>query len=536
MKSERKWYRMWKILSFALSLFIQVYWFKFLKKPSKDWDKLWDKFGRQFRETLFELQGLLIKVGQMLSIRADLLPNQFIKQIEDLVDQVPPSPWNDIKEVLEREWQGSIEKKLQAIEPRAVASASIGEVYRGVLRDGTEVAIKVQRPTIPSIVRTDFQSLAIIIWFAHYFAPVPKGFISFKKLFQELKQVIERELDYKKEMNTAKHFQQRFQAIPNLKIPTVYEELCTSKVLVMEWIEGFRITDIQSLERNNIDRIELAQRLFQIFLPQWLEAGMFHADPHSGNVLIKEDGTLVLLDFGMVGEISKADAANFQGLLEGILLKNYSKAVEALLNLGFLLPGTNLKSIEKLLADAISFDLSQLKELDLFRVKKDMTELIYSLPVQVPTRFVFLGRSFVTIEGIFFSLCPEKEPLEIIKPVFINWLNQSDTNKWKLFFKWVHSLPVFQIIHSITGLIEKPQQFLDQKELQQQRDFQFTIFENKKKQVFILGLIGVIGVFFGVYEQIEVIWKGSLGLIGISFIGYVICSWQQKKWLKSIRK
>lgn len=536
MKSERKWYRMWKVLSFALSLFLQVYWYKVWKKTAADWDKLWEKLGKQFRETLFELQGLLIKVGQMLSIRADLLPNHFIKQIEDLVDQVPPSPWEDIKKVLEREWQGPIEDKIQSIEPKAVASASIGEVYRGVLKDGTEVAVKVQRPTIQSIVQTDFRTLSIIIWFAHYFAPVPKGFISFKKLYQELKQVIERELDYRKEMESAQHFQQRFQSFSKLKIPTVYEELSSSQVLVMEWVEGFRITDVHSLDHYQIDRVELAEMLFRVFLPQWLEAGMFHADPHSGNVLVKDDGTLVLLDFGMVGEISKADASNFQSLLEAILLKNYSKAAEVLLNLGFLLPGANLKTIEKLLADALSFDLSQLKEMDLFSVQRQMNDIVKSLPVQVPTRFVFLGRSFVTIEGIFFTLCPEKEPLEIMKPAFLDWLNQSDTNKWKLFFKWVQSQPAFQIVHSVTDLMKKPQQFLELKELMQQRDFQFAIFENQKKQSLILGLFGLIGAFCGIYVQTEIVWQGSLGLIGASLIGYGINSWKQRKWLKSIQK
>src|SRR5574342_123696 len=103
MKSEKKMYRMWKVLSFALSVFVQVYWYKFRNKPAADWEMLWEKLGRKFRQTLFELEGLLIKVGQMLSIRADLLPNSFIKQIEDLVDQVPPSPWEDIKIVLEKE-------------------------------------------------------------------------------------------------------------------------------------------------------------------------------------------------------------------------------------------------------------------------------------------------------------------------------------------------------------------------------------------------------------------------------------------------
>lgn len=538
MKSERKLYRMWRVLTFALSVFIQVYWYKIRKKPAADWESLWSKIGRDFRQMLFDLEGLLIKVGQMLSIRADLLPNAFIKQIEDLVDQVPPSEWEEIKKVLEKGWDGKIEDKLLSIEPKAIASASIGEVYRGRLKDGSEVAVKVQRPTIQSIVQTDFKSLSIIIWFAHHFAPVPKGFISFKLLFKELKQVIERELDFRKEMDTAIHFEQRFKSFSGLKIPKVYAELCTSKVLVMEWVEGVRVTDVEALERFEVDTDELAQRIFRLFLPQWLEAGIFHADPHSGNMLVKSDGTLVLLDFGMVGEISKNDAANFQSLLEAILLKNYSKATEVLVNLGFLLPNADLKIVEKMLAEALSLDLAQLKELDLFAVKKQMNDVIRSLPIQVPTRFVFLGRSFVTIEGMLHTISPNKEILEIVKPAFIDWLNNSETNKWKLFLKWINSQPIFQIFHSVTDLLNKPQLFLEQKENQQLREFQFMIFESQKKHSFTLGVVGVSGIFIGLYLQTPALWQGAVGVVGLSLCGYIVSSLRQRKWMKkfSFRK
>ncbi|HJV30752.1 MAG TPA: AarF/UbiB family protein, partial [Bacillales bacterium] len=206
MNANRKLYRMWKVITFALSVVIRVYWYRICKKSASEKEELWGRIGKQFRETLFELEGLLIKVGQFLSIRADLLPNGFIKQIEDLVDQVPPSPWEEIEKVLEKEWHGQLEDKLHSIDPNVVASASIGEVYRGKLKDGTDVAVKVQRPTIQSIVKTDFRSLSIIIWFVHHFAPVPKRFIDFKRLYQELKQVIERELDFQKEMETANQF------------------------------------------------------------------------------------------------------------------------------------------------------------------------------------------------------------------------------------------------------------------------------------------------------------------------------------------
>jgi predicted unusual protein kinase regulating ubiquinone biosynthesis (AarF/ABC1/UbiB family) len=535
MKSEKKWYRMFKVISFALTVFIQVYSYKIRRKKTADWEKLWAKVGRDFRQLLFDLEGLLIKVGQMLSIRADLLPNSFIEQIKDLVDQVPPSQWEEIKSVLEKEWDCPIHDKLSFIEPKAIASASIGEVYRGVLIDGTKIAVKVQRPTIKSIIQTDFRSLSIIIWFAHHFAPVPKRFISFKMLLQELKQVIGRELDFIKEMETAIYFEQRFQSFSYVKIPKVYKELCTSQVMVMEWVDGVRITDVDSLERFQVNRDELAQRLFRVFIPQWLEAGIFHADPHSGNVLVQSDGTLVLLDFGMVGEISRNDAANFQSLLEAIFLKNYSKAAEVLVNLGFLLPEANLKMIENVLADALTMDLAQLKELDLLTLKKEMNDIVKTVPIQVPTRFVFLGRSFVTIEGMVHTVSPNQRTLDIVKPAFIDWLNQNESNKWKLVLKWVHSQPIFQVFHSITDLLQKPQQYLKIKESQQLREFQFVIFENQKKQSFYLGVFGVIGIFVGVYVETTILWQGAMGLVGFTVLSYLVSSYRQRSWVRRIK-
>lgn len=532
MKYKQKSRRMWVILSFALSVFLRVYWYKLMKKSEIEREKLWGNIGQEFRQLLFDLEGLLIKVGQFLSIRADLLPNSFISQIQDLVDQVPPSNWEEIKMVIEKELGGPIEQFIQSIDPKAVASASIGEVYRGILKDGTEVAVKVQRPMIKSIITIDFRALSIIIWFADHFAPVPKGFINFKMLLQELKTVIEKEVDFKKELEAIQHFRHRFQSFQGLAIPKTYPNLSTSKVLVMEWVEGARITDLDFLGENSIDRAELAQRLFRLFIPQWLEAGIFHADPHAGNVLVKADGTIILLDFGMVGEISKKDALNFQDLIQAILAKNYAMAVKVLIDLGFIQPGANTKAIEPVLKEAFSFDFNQLKEMDLFQVKKDLNEMIKSLPIQVPTRFIFLGRSFVTIEGMLHSISPDQELLEIAKPAFIDWLNHGNQSKWKLVLKWIHSQPVFQIFHSITDLLEAPNRYLEQTKALKQREFYFTKFENQKKQAFFLAILGVAGVFAGLYINEAILWKGAAGIVGLSIITYFINNKNQKKWLK----
>ncbi|MDR6999192.1 AarF/UbiB family protein [Neobacillus niacini] len=531
MKSKNKLVRVSKVLSLFSIIFLQIYWYKIRKKPKAEWDKLWGRIGERFRKTLFELEGLLIKIGQILSTRADLLPNAFIHQIEDLTDHVPPSDWSDIRAILEKQWGNTFHQHFHLIEKTAIASASIGEVYKGVLKNGTEVAIKVKRPNIDSVIQTDFRILSFIIWFADHLVPIPKGFINFKVLFKELKQVIERELDYSKELETILLFKDRFSDMHDVQIPSVYSELSTSNVLVMEWLEGIRLTDMEALKHIEVSRKEMAKKLMKLFLPQWLEPGMFHADPHPGNVLVSKEGKIILLDFGMVGEITKKDATYFQGLIESFLSKNYAKAVDCLFHLGFLLPESETRIIERLLAEFISFQPAQLKEMDLLALKMEMNDLIQTLPIQVPTRFVFLGRSFVTIEGIIRNLVPEEDPIEIGKPVFIEWLNKQG-NKWSFVWQWIQSQPIFKLFHSVTDFLNAPQKIEQLKEIEQRRQFQFTIFENQKKQLFQLTLLGFTGIAIGLYTLHPLIWKLSVGISVFSIIAYIISSFKLKKWMK----
>lgn len=518
----------------AFFIFSKIYWFKFRKKPQDEWNQLWEEVGTKFRKTLFELEGLLIKVGQILSTRADLLPKPFIKQIQDLTDQVPPSNWEDIENILVETWAAPIHEIFDSVETTAIASASIGQVHKGVLKNGEKVAIKVQRPHIQSILQTDFRTFAIIIWFAEHFVPVPKGFINFKVLFQEIKQVIERELDYTKEQQTLESFRRRFKDMNGLIIPKTYPEYCSSRVLVMEWVEGVKISDVQDFYDK--DKKALAQKLIEIFLPQWLEPGLFHADPHPGNVLLSKEGEVILLDFGMIGEISNKDAIHFQGLIESVLTKNYAKTVECLTQLGFLLPEANQRTIEKLVEDLMSFELSQLKEMDPISIKREINDIVQALPIQVPTRFVFLGRSFVAVEGIVQQLIAEDEWLELIKPVFIDWLNKEGNQKWSIFWQWIQALPVFKMVRSVQEFLQLPQKLEDVKEIEQRREFQFRVFESHKKHVFQLSLVGVVGIGVGIVASHTLVLYLSSGLTALSGIGFMIVTYKQKKWLKYMQE
>ncbi|WP_042349348.1 ABC1 kinase family protein [Bacillus massiliigorillae] len=532
MKTKSKLVRIYKVLSMFLVIFLQLYWYKIRRKPKADWEQLWGRIGERFRKTLFELEGLLIKIGQILSTRADLLPQAFIRQIEDLTDQVPPSSWNEIQEILEKEWGTAFQRHFLSIETSAIASASIGEVYKGVLLDGTEVAIKVKRPHIDEVVRIDFRILHIVIWFANHFAPIPKGFINLNVLFKELKHVILQELDYAKELQTIQVFHERFKEMDIVRVPEIYANLSTSNVLVMEWMDGIRLTNLEGLDEVGISRQELAQRLIKVFLPQWLEPGVFHADPHPGNLLLSKKGEIIILDFGMIGEISKKDATYFQGLIESFLSKNYTKAVDCLSHLGFLLPEADTRTMERLLAEFLSIQPAQLKETDLMALKLEMNDLIQALPIQVPTRFVFLGRSFITIEGIILHLASDEELIELAKPVFMEWLQKQGNNKWAFVWQWLQSQPVFKIIHSITEFLDSPKKLEQLKEIEQRRNFQFTLYENNKQRFFQLLILGLIGIVVGIYTRYTLIWNLSVGLSAITSIGYVICSYKQRKWMK----
>lgn len=392
-----------------------------------------------------------------------------------------------------------------------------------------------QRPEIPELVKIDFWSLGVVLGLAKYLAPIPKGFIDFNKLYAELRQVIEAELDFHREMQSAISFSQRFGSQEGILIPTVYPDLSTRRVLVMEWVDAYRINDAHAIETCPISTDELTLRLFKLFLPQWLEAGVFHADPHAGNLLLKEDGTIVLIDFGMVGEISKLDATHFQELIEGLLLKNYAMAAKALEELEFLMPGTDLKQMERSLKQFAALDFAEFKQMDMFEVQKEINELVKALPIQVPTRFVFLGRSFATIEGIVRQINPEKEITTLMQPAFFEWLKSSDMSKWELLFKWVQAQPLYHGIQKVIHFIEAPIRAMEQRETHHIQTLRHSTFENGKKHTFILLIVGLGICAFGLSTQNRLVFLFGSGIALISTIGFAVISIRQRKWERKLK-
>ena len=260
----------------------------------------------KFRATAIKLGGLMIKLGQFLSARADLLPEEALTVLATLQDEVPAEPFSHVVSVIEEELGQPLDQLFSSLEPKATAAASLGQVHKAVLAStGQEVAVKVQRPNIEQLVRMDLGSLKFVIRVITRFVNTG-SFIDLKGVYQEFERTVYEEIDYVREAANCKRFQEMFADDPSIYIPAVYDDYTTRRVLVLEWIDGIKISDYAALEAAGVDRLEVANRTVQAYFHQFFEEGFFHADPHPGNIFVKpgtlgNDPIIEFVDFGMVG-------------------------------------------------------------------------------------------------------------------------------------------------------------------------------------------------------------------------------------------
>src|SRR5438270_2267404 len=264
-----------------------------------------------FRQTALELGVLMIKLGQFLSSRADLLPEKARAVLASLQDEVPAEPFSHVVSVIETELGQPVEHIFSTLERKATAAASLGQVHKGVLAStGEEVAVKVQRPNIDQLVRMDLSSLKFVIRVIMRFFDTGT-FIDLKGVYREFERTVYEEIDYVTEAANCKRFQEMFKHDPSIYIPRVYEAYTTRRLLVLEWVNGIKINDYAGLEAQGIDRLEVANRTVQAYFHQFFEEGFFHADPHPGNIFVKHgmpgtDPIIEFVDFGMVGTITSS--------------------------------------------------------------------------------------------------------------------------------------------------------------------------------------------------------------------------------------
>ncbi len=539
-------YRIVVIVWMSVKFFIQLEHFRRKSKHSWDqerWQKLLKKQAREYKEKAIRLEGLLVKLGQFLSTRADILPKVFLEEIEDLVDRVPSFSWEKARKTLEEEWSSDYEDVIDHLSERPVASASIGQVYRATLKSGEDVAIKIRRPNIRKIIRADFQALRIVFWLMDTFTSYGKQ-LDLSRLYDEVRSVIEDELDFKKELKNGLHFQERYKDSPGYRVPNYVSEWSTKKVLVMEWMEGARITNLSYIKEKNINRQELARKLLKGYLDQLLQEGQFHADPHSGNILIQEDSTVVFIDFGMVGHIEARDALSIRKLITGIVLNQYRDVTDALEELRFLLPNSDKRQIEKAIQTLVTLfveqDLTMMDEDTADQVLTEVQTLVNKQPIQLPSEFAFLGRAISTIVGILYTLDPEIDLIEEGKPIVQEWINREESTDKRYDPKKI----LKQLYARITS-IENPLDRLSD-EFNQHRQWEESIKQREVKAKsllwnkhygFILFCLSLIGFFISHAFEIQSLLLPTMITGGISLLVILLAgTFEKRLWKKRSSK
>ncbi|MGH7490463.1 MAG: ABC1 kinase family protein, partial [bacterium] len=307
---------------------------------------------REFRAAAIDLGGLLIKLGQFLGARADLLPQEALDVLGALHDEVPPERFEDIIKILETELQAPWQDVFASIDPQPAGAASIGQVHRARLLDGRVVALKIQRPGIGRIIQTDLRTLRFVLDVVRRLAPGANQFIDLRQLYQEFNRTVNEELDYQREGHSAERFARMFADDPLIGAPGVLWEYSTRRVLVLEWMDGIKITRFAELDAAGVDRDALAKRLAGAYIRQVLEAGFFHADPHPGNLLVQpgpgSSARLVFVDFGMMGIITPKMRAGLRDMFLGAIQRDAHTVVRGADALGFLADKADREAIERI--------------------------------------------------------------------------------------------------------------------------------------------------------------------------------------------
>lgn len=425
-------YRCTVIVWMAVKFIIKIYFFYFRnkiwdKKTVARWDIMLSDMAREYRVKAEKLGGILIKLGQFLSTRTDFMPDIFIKELDDLVDRVPPMPYEDAIATIEEEWGTEMATHLMAFEKKAVASASIGDVYRAMLKDGSAVAIKIRRKRIEEIFHKDFVALRMVFWILKVFTTFGKK-ADLNALYKELVLVMNRELDYEQELEFGEYFYKRYKDDGSIRIPKYENELCTEKVLVMEWIEGAKITDVEFMRRHRIDRERTTKTLFDHYIDQFLNPGKFHADPHAGNIRIQKDGTIAILDFGMVGEIKVEDTKQFKLLVQGFIIDNYDIVLSSLDKMNFLLPNADKRKLKRVIKETVDmYSDGSMKNIDskvMSQLSEDISVIMQDQPIQLPANYAYLLRAVSIVIGILFAVYPEMDIKKWAVPKIKTWFGR----------------------------------------------------------------------------------------------------------------
>ncbi len=363
------------------------------------------------RSIIEDLGPTFIKIGQIMSSRTDVLPKEYCEQLELLRADVKPLSIETIKEEIETELGKKIEEVFASIDEKPLGSASIGQVHSATLLDGRKVVIKVQRPYVADMMMKDFALLSKAATMLKL-APV-NNTIDFNMVLHELEEVSKDELDFRIEANNTLEFYENMKDIKYVTCPIIEKELTTQRIMTMSYVKGFSIGNLEKLEENGYDRKEIAVKLVTNYMKQVIDDGLFHADPHQGNILIDE-GQIVWLDMGMVGRLSKKEAGIIRTAVNAVSRKDVNLMKSAVLSFGKIKGEINhsklFSDIDEIMDKYCS---SSIEELDIGALLDDIIALATKHGIALPEGFSMLVRGLITIEGVIAKLNVDVNMVEL---------------------------------------------------------------------------------------------------------------------------
>jgi ubiquinone biosynthesis protein len=388
---------------------------------------------QRIRRTLEELGPTFVKFGQVMSLRTDLLPAELILELKKLHDEVPPVAFDKIRQRIEKELGRPLEEAFVQFDPQPAAAASLAQVHRAVLRaERQAVAVKVQRPDIQADIESDLALMRLIARQLDQRMEALKLY-DLPKLVQEFHKTVTRELDYSREARNMRIFRANFAGDTEVHVPHVFDPYSTRRMLVMEWIQGVKLSE--AAPREPLLRKELARRGLRVTVKQILQDGFFHADPHPGNIIVRSDHTLCLLDCGMVGRLTDEMRFKLTDMIQAVVRKDSDRLVDVLLDLTRPFQRMRNEALQRDVLDLLdSYHSVPLSRLNLGQFLAQVTDVLREHGLRLPESLAVMIKALVTAEGVARELDPELNVVAEVQPMIARLVAEqwNPENLWRL--------------------------------------------------------------------------------------------------------
>jgi ubiquinone biosynthesis protein len=356
-----------------------------------------------------------IKLGQLLSTRADLLPGPYLDALERLQDHIEPFPYEEVERIVSGELGVRLSKAFADFDPVPLAAASLAQVHRAYMRDGRAVVVKIQRPDIRDLIVGDLEALGEIAHFLDEHTELGRRY-EFENMLVNLRKSLLRELDFTIEANNLSTIGQNLAEFEDIVVPEPIDDFTTTRILTMEYISGKKITALNPLRLLEIDATLLAEELFRGYLKQFLVDGIFHADPHPGNVFLTDDDRIALLDLGMVGRVTRSFQDNLLRLLLAISEGRGEMAAQAAMKMGEAKEGFDRAAFERRITDLVADNSDAiLSRMNAGKVTLDITKISADCWFRLPPEFTMFAKALLNLDRVVYTLDPNFDPNTIIR-------------------------------------------------------------------------------------------------------------------------